>query len=200
MKLYCSLTSPYARKVRVTVRELGLTDRVEEVIVDPWTDPALLLDNNPLGKVPALLTDDGWTLPDSRLIVDYLESLARGEDASSASVDWEIARRAQLADGVMDAAVAMVVESRKRPRDYVWQGWLDRQETAIARTLDALEIEAAALLEDQADRAEISLACALAYLDLRFPDIAWRDPRPGLAAWHAVFNRRRAMLDTRPPA
>jgi len=195
MKLYCSLTSPYARKVRVAIHELGVNS-VELVVVDPWSDPPLLLQGNPLGKVPALLTDDGWVLPDSQLILDYL--YRQGD--TGAEADWDAARRTQLADGVIDAAVAMVMESRKRPREFVWQGWLDRQETALARTLDALEIEAVALQEEDAGRTEITLACALAYLDFRFPDIAWRNGRPGLTTWFTHFDQRPSMVDTRPPA
>jgi len=199
MKLFCSLTSPYARKVRVALREWNLADRVEEVIADPWTNPAQLHACNPLGKVPALLTDAGWTLPDSRLILDYLLDLQREPDGSNEATDWDSARHAQLADGVMDAAVAMVVETKKRPAEYRWQGWLDRQQASIARTLDALEPEAATLQEDKAGLAEISLACGLAYLDNRFPGIDWRDCRPGLTLWYGTFSRRPSMIETQPP-
>lgn len=198
MKLFCSLTSPYARKVRVAIRERGLVSQVEEVLVDPWADPPQLLQGNPLGKVPALLTREDVVLPDSRLILDYL--LPEPQAPSATADRWNAVRRTQLADGVIDSTVAMVVETRKRPPEYRWQGWLDRQEKAIARTLDALEAEAGALRRDRAGHCEIALGCALEYLILRFPSLDWRSGRPGLVGWHSAFAARQSMIDTRPPA
>lgn len=197
MKLYCSLTSPYARKVRVLIRERNLQDRVEQVVVDPWVSPPALLDQNPLGKVPTLSTDDGTVLPDSGLILDYIDRLASG--APAAHPDWKAARRAQLAQGLMDAAVAIVVETKKRPAEYVWQGWLDRQTAVINRTLDALEGETGALATNTPGTVEITLGCALAYIDVRMTQFSWRDSRPGLALWQERFAQRPSMLDTRPP-
>lgn len=200
MKLFCSLTSPYVRKIRVAIRELELVEQVEEIVVDPWSDPAQLHAKNLLGKVPALLTDDGSTQPDSHLNLAYLFDLQREPCESSVTVDWNSARRAQLADGVIDAAVEMVVETKKRPSEYRWQGWLDRQQASIARTLDALEIEAAALQENEAGCTEINLACGLAYLDNRFLNVDRRDHRPDVMRWYSAFSRRASMLGIQPSA
>jgi Glutathione S-transferase len=117
MKLYCSPTSPYARKVRIAVEELGLAPRVQIVMVDPWSDPVELREQNPLGRVPALETEDGLHLPDSRLILARLQAVARRKFAPlpGGRAWWELARRVQLADSVLDAAVAVVVETKKRP-------------------------------------------------------------------------------------
>lgn len=200
MKLYCSLTSPYARKVRVLLDELGLAERVQTVIVDPWSNPPELLHNNPLGKVPALATDNGLVLPDSRLIIDYLLA-EHGAQRNGGAQRWQLARRVQLADGVIDAAVAMVIETKKRPQQYVWNGWLDRQRDAIARALDALEPEADTLGNGaRVGVFEITLGCALAYLEHRFPQLDWRGGRPRIASWYAAFAERPSMQRTRPPA
>ncbi|MDE2148295.1 MAG: glutathione S-transferase [Gammaproteobacteria bacterium] len=203
MKLYCSLTSPYARKVRVLIDELGLRQSVTEVVVDPWSDPTELLHGNPLGKVPALATDDGLVLPDSRLITDYLLAQRDGlaPPPVAAAARWRLARDAQFADGIIDAAVAMVIETMKRPQQYLWQGWLARQRQAIARTLEVLEPGAAALCNDErVGLHEIALGCALAYLDLRFPRLDWRGGHLRISAWYDGFAERPSMRRTRPPA
>src|ERR1700758_3750438 len=103
MKLYLSLTSPYARKVRMVVQELGLADLVQEVLVDPWNAQADFLDLNPLCKVPTLVTEKGETLPDSKLIVEYLLSRGRGlATLPRGAQRWALLRRQQLAEGMID--------------------------------------------------------------------------------------------------
>ena len=206
MKLYLSLTSPFARKVRIVVQELGLTDLVNETLVDPWNADspgfADFLAANPLSKIPTLVTDKGEPLPDSRLIVEYL--LTRGRGLASlprGAQRWALLRRQQLADGILEAAVARRREEAGRPAQYVFQGNVDRHTAAINRALDALDADAGELLHEGAIRTvEISVGCALGYLDLRFPQLAWRDNRERLARWYHSFSQRPSMLSTQPPA
>jgi glutathione S-transferase len=107
MKLYLSPTSPYARKVRMAVQELGLSDLVQEVIVDPWNAQADFLDVNPLCKVPTLVTEKGETLPDSKLIIEYLLSRGRGLAALPRGAQrWALLRRQQLAEGISPSRCA----------------------------------------------------------------------------------------------
>lgn len=200
MKLYLSLTSPYARKVRMVVRELGLADLVNEVIVDPWNAPADFLQANPLSKVPTLVTEKGEPLPDSKLIVEYLLTRGRGLTTLPRGAQrWTLLRRQQLAEGVIDAAVAMRME-KVRPPEFVYQGWLDRQAAAINRSLDALDLEAVELLHEGPIRTvEITAGAALGYLDFRHPQLEWRHHRERLASWYFSFAQRPCMLATEPP-
>jgi len=145
MRLYMSLTSPYARKVRVALIEQNAADQVEEVVVDPFEPPPELLAANPLSKIPTLITDRGEALPDSNLILDYLQSRYAGlAPLPRGSQRWAMLRLRQLAEGVIDAAVATVVEKR-RPESIVYAPYLDRQAAAIRRAIEVLELEVNAL-------------------------------------------------------
>lgn len=201
MKLYLSLTSPYARKVRMVAQELGLADLVQEVLVDPWNAQADFLDVNPLCKVPTLVTEKGETLPDSKLIVEYLLSRGRGLAALPRGAQrWALLRRQQLAEGILDAAVAMRLE-QLRPPGFFHQGWVDRQTAAINRALDALEPEAGELLlEGPVRTVEIAVGAALGYLDFRHGRLEWRKGRERLASWYFSFAQRPCMQSTQPPA
>lgn len=199
MKLYSSATSPYARKVRVAIEELGLADQVEEVSADPFEPSAEFLAINPLSKIPVLVTERGESLPDSRLILDYLVHKKHGLAALPRGARrWELLRRTQLADGIMDAAVATVLE-RRRPESIHFMQFLDRQRQIIQRTLDVLDAEAGHLALQTPGLCEISAGVALAYLDLRLPYIEWRKKRDALANWHSVFAQRPSMIKTQPP-
>jgi glutathione S-transferase len=199
MKLYCSKTSPYARKVRIAIEELGLGEQVEEVIVDPHASPAELLAANPLSKVPTLVSDRGEALPDSQLILEYLShrktglaTLARGAKR------WEALRRMQIADGVIDAAVSIVMEKR-RPESIHYIPFLDRQTATIRRALDVLNADAGLLALQTPGLSEITVGAALGYLDFRLPYIEWRKQREALANWYTVFAQRPSMQKTAPP-
>ncbi len=202
MKLYLSLTSPYARKVRMVVRELGLADLVQETAVDPWNAGADFLAANPLSKVPTLVTDKGEALPDSRLIIEYLLTRGRGLAALPRGAQrWALLRRQQLAEGIIDAAVAMRLEKTMRPPEFAFQGWLDRQAAAINRALDALDLDAGELLHEGSIRTvEIAVGAALGYLDFRHPQLEWRHGRERLASWYFSFAQRPCMQATQPPA
>jgi glutathione S-transferase len=200
MRLYISANSPYARKVRIAVEELGLGGEVEDVVVDPFNPPPELLAANPLSKVPTLVTERGEALPDSRVILEYLmhrrsglATLARGGKR------WEVLRRTQLADGVMDAAVGIVLE-RRRPESIHYIPFIDRQTAAITRALDALNGEAGLLALQTPGVCEITCASALGYLDFRLPYLEWRKNREALAGWYTVFAQRPSMQKTQPQA
>ena len=200
MKLFCSKTSPYARKVRVAIEELGLADQVEEAVVDPFAPPPDLLAANPLSRIPTLVTERGEALPDSALILDYLAhrksglaTLARG------SKRWEVLRRAQIADGVIDAAVSIVMEKR-RPESIHYLPFLDRQTQIIGRALDQLNADAGLLALQTPGVCEITCGVALGYLDFRLPYLEWRKGREPLAHRYTVFAQRPSMQKTQPPS
>jgi len=199
MKLFCSKTSPYARKVRIAVEELGLADEVEEVVADPFNPTPELLAANPLSKVPTLVTERGDALPDSQLILDYLTHKKTGlATLSRGAKRWETLRRMQVADGIIDAAVGIVLEKR-RPESIHYIPFLDRQTATIRRSLDVLNADAGLLALQTPGLCEITCGVALGYLDFRLPSLEWRKERDALANWYTVFAQRPSMQKTAPP-
>lgn len=198
MRLLYSHTSPYARKVRVLIEEKGLAGRVEAVTVVTADNPPELLAANPLGLIPTLIRDDGRPLADSPVICRYLDGLTAAPrlfpDSFEAQV--EVMHREALADGILDAALGMVMEQR-RPAEYVYQPNLERRGAAIRRAVAAIEGEAARFTAGL-DIGVIALGCALEYLDFRLPEPDWRAEAPQLAAWLAGFAARPSMERTRP--
>lgn len=202
MRLYHSPTSPYVRKVMVILHETGLLDRVERVAgsgspVDAGTAP---LQANPLGKVPALERADGPALYDSRVICRYLDDLAGGGLYPRDATLWDALTLEATADGILDAALLMVYESRLRPEALRFAPWVEGQWAKVDRALDALETRWIPHLQGTPDIGHIALGCALGYLDFRHSARDWRNRRPHLAAWEAVFAARPSMQATRPPA
>lgn len=199
MKLYCSKTSPYARKVRVVAHELGLSDLIEEIHCDPFEPSPELLAANPLSRIPTLITEKGESLPDSSLIIEYLQTRGRGLTAlPRGSRRWAALRRQHVAEGVINAAFATVVEKR-RPEGIRHVAFLDRQAEVIRRAIAVLDLEAGELSNEGAGIVEITTAVALAYLDLRMPYIEWRKAHDPLQRWFAGFALRPSMVATEPP-
>lgn len=203
MKLLFAAASPFVRKVVVLAAETGLSADIERIDVNPWDPETTVPQVNPIGKVPALILDDGMVLGDSKLICEYLDSLHDGPKMYPAEAPerWQVLRLASLADGVLDASLAATVEKLRRPEEYSWSGWIERQERKIALGLGQLEadFQAGKLLGD-VDIAQITLGCALGYLDLRHGHLRWRDDYPGLASWYETFSRRASMVVSAPPA
>lgn len=200
MKLMTSGASPFARKVRVMIAEAGLSDRIEEVEVTttPVGPSRDLIAVNPLGKIPALVRDDGPTLFDSRVITRYIDTLAGGRFYPEARL-WDILTLEATADGMLDAAVLMVYETRFRDEDKRSSQWVDGQWAKVARALDAIEARWMSSLAGEIDAGKIAVGCVLGYLDLRHGARDWRAGRPGLAAWYAGFESRPSMQATKPP-
>lgn len=200
MKLFFSPFSPYVRKVRVCAIERGLADRLE--LVDTTLSPVAPNDElnrcNPLGKIPALMLEDGTTLFDSRVICEYLDTLhKRRKLLPGGAMRWNALRLQALADGILDAAVITRYETFLRPPQYRWPAWIDGQTAKLRRGLDILEQEAPEF-NQQSTIGNIAVACALGYLDFRFGDQDWRGDRPILAKWYERFSRRESMRLTAP--
>ena len=199
MNLYYNPASPYVRKVRVLAMETGLMDRIElaRVTITPTDPDATLCADNPIGKIPTLVLDDGDTLYDSRVICEYLDGLHAGARLFPGDGDarWIALRRQALADGILDSAVNTRYETFLRPEELRWADWVDNQMAKIRRSLDVLESESPG---DAIDIGSISVACALGYLDFRYSDEGWRDSRPKLAAWFEKFAQRPSMSETSP--
>lgn len=192
--LRSSPASPFGRKVKMAALELGLMDRIEIVPADT-NDPAeALRQQNPLGKIPTLVLEDGTTLFDSRVIVDYLDHLSGGKLIPAGAARFTQLRLQALADGICDAALLKVYEGRFRPEEGRNANWLAHQDGKVARGLEALEA-APPTFPGRPRIGEIALACALGYLDLRFEG-QWRASHPKLVAWLDDFAARVPAFET----
>ena len=196
-----SYTSPYARKVRVFVRELDIEDIVDEVPVNALDDPEDLIAVNPVSKIPALVTDDGMAVHDSRVILGYLASLRDAGDLYPAAGDsrrWAAMTLAAHIDAILDAAVAWRLETLRQPgeRSVFWQG---RWRGKIERALDALPAMLDAAPAYRA-YAEMLTVVALEYLDFRHPILDWKRTRPELTSLHDAWASKSSMVETQFPA
>ena len=204
MKLIGALTSPYVRKVRIVMAEKRLDYQME--LEDVWNRDTILK-SNPLGKVPCLVMEGGEAVFDSRVIVEYVDTLSpvgklipdRGRERTEVRT-WEA-----LADGVMDAAILARLEQ-------TWAGRSEEQRSAawISRQMDKVHASIAAMSQGLADKpfcsgihfslADIATGCALGYLDFRFGHIDWRSQYPNLERLYAKLAQRQSFIDTVPPA
>ena len=203
MKLIGATASPYVRKVRIVMAEKKLD--YQFVTEDVWAAETTIAQSNPLGKVPCLVMEGGEALFDSRVIVEYLDTLSPvgklipGMGRERAEVKtWEA-----LADGLLDAAILARLEANwaGRPKAQRNQAWIDRQ-------MDKIHASTKAMNQGLADKpfcagihmslADIAVGCALGYLDFRFPDIAWRGAYPNLAKLSDKLAQRTSFIDTKP--
>lgn len=195
--LFFTTASPYARKARVVLAEKGLAEAVQMQACMPFERPADLVAANPLSKVPTLVLEDGTVLFDSPVICEYLDALASPRlIPESGPARWQALRRQAQADGLLDAGVLIRLEGL-RPDAERSPGWVEQQWQTATRTLDAFEAEAADF-GAAFGIGEITLACALAWLDFRMPERDWRDGRPALTAWERAVAARPSMAATRP--
>lgn len=199
LTLFSSPTSPYVRKVRVLIAEAGLADRVTEKVVatTAFDTNAELAAVNPLGRIPALVREDGPLICDSRVVCRYLDDLS-GAGLYPADRLWEVLTLEALAEGILDSAVNMAYEVRLRPEDMVFDKWLEAQWAKIARTLDAIEADWSEALAAPLDAAQIALASGLGYLDFRHDARSWRDGHPKIAAWYEAITARPSFTATLP--
>ena len=204
MKLIGSLTSPYVRKVRIVLAEKKLDYKFD--VEDVWAADTTIAASNPLGKVPCLVMEGGEAIFDSRVIVEYVDTLSpvgkliplSGRERVEVRT-WEA-----LADGLLDAAILARLEATWPGRTEAQrsQAWIDRQIGKMHASLKAMSLG----LGDRNwctgthySLADIATGCALGYLDFRFPDIDWRDTYPNLARLFDKLAQRQSFADTAPP-
>lgn len=202
MKLIGSLTSPYVRKVRVVMAEKKLDYQLE--IENVWSPDSRIQTFNPLGKVPCLVMEDGGTLFDSRVIVEYLDTLSpvarlippSGRERAAVKC-WEA-----IVDGMLDACV-LIVRENLRPEAQRSQEWIDRQYNKIHAALHAMEEslgEQPYCMGVNYGLADIAVGCGLGFLDLRFSHLNWRDAHPNLTRHYEKVSVRQSFTDSEPPA
>jgi len=203
MKLIGAIPSPYVRKVRIVMAEKKLD--YQFVPEDVWAAETTISESNPLGKVPCLVMEGGEALFDSRVIVEYLDTLspvgklipAVGRERAEVKT-WEA-----LADGVLDALILARLEANWAGRSKAQrsQAWIDRQQGKVQASLKAMS-------QGLGDKpfcagiylslADVAVGCALGYLDFRFPEIDWRTPYPNLAKLHEKLLQRPSFVETKP--
>ncbi|MEK8047357.1 MAG: glutathione S-transferase [Burkholderiales bacterium PBB6] len=204
MKLIGSLTSPYVRKVRVVLAEKKLD--YQFVLEDVWGNDAILA-SNPLGKVPCLVMEGAEAVFDSRVIVEYVDTLSPvgklipGTGRERVEVrTWEA-----LADGLLDASILARMELHWTGRTEAQrsQAWVDRQMVRVNAAVAAMSTglgDKPWCVGIHLSLADIAVGCALGYLDFRYPEIDWRTPYPNLQRLHDKLAARPSFIDTAPPA
>lgn len=200
MKLLFSPQSPYVRKVMIVAHELGCLSEIETVptAAHPVQRNAALIASNPLGQIPALELADGRVIYDSRVICEYLNEACAGAIVpATGPARWRALTEQALGDGMLAAALLARYETAARPPERQWLAWLEGQLDKAATGLDAIERDAAALA-GRVDIGTITIACALGYLDLRFPDFGWRTRFPRVAEWEVWFAARDSLRATAP--
>jgi glutathione S-transferase len=200
MKLFHSPASPYVRKVMVVLKETGQEEAVELIHaaghpVDPGTMPVA---ENPLGKIPTLIRDNGSATYDSRVICRFLDDRAGGGLYPAAPKLWDTLTLEATGDGILDAALLMMYEGRTRPPEMHVPAWIEGQWAKIVRALDVLEARWIPHLNGPLDIGQIAVGCALGYLDFRLGARDWRAGRPELARWFETLLLRDSMQATTP--
>jgi glutathione S-transferase len=195
LKLIYNPFSPFARKVLVVLAEKGLDSQVEGMVVNPWEDPAALTSVNPISQVPALVLDDGTRLYDSSVIAAYLDGLAAAPRLLPTGPDaWKVRRIEAAADAICENVVKLRQEGM-RPEGQRSPAHTERWRRNVIRSLDAFETEGP---DGGLDLGEIMLAVAVEYIDIRQPDLNWREGRPNLQARWRRLEARPSFRSTRP--
>ena len=201
MKLIGSLASPYVRKVRVVMAEKKLD--YDFALENVWAAETTILQSNPLGKVPCLIMEDGGAMFDSRVIVEYLDTLtpvgklipAHGRERAEVKC-WEA-----LADGVSDAAVLVRIETTQRPDEQQNQAWIDRQMSKVHAGVKAMSTglaETAFCAGNQYTLADVAVCCSLGWIGFRFPEFDWRGDYANLAKLFDKVAERASFKETLP--
>jgi glutathione S-transferase len=200
LTLRSSPASPFVRKIRIAASLLGLEREITVEIADTMNAGDTVRQQNPLGKIPALVLEDGMVLFDSRVILDYLDHRAGGGKIvpKDAAARFAALRLQALADGIMDASILVIYEGRWRPLERHEPKWVDHQAGKVTRALASLEA-APPPIDAPPNVGQIALACALGYRDFRFAG-TWRKDHPRLVAWLDQFAAGvPAFAATKPP-
>ena len=202
LRLVGSLTSPYVRKVRIVMAEKRIECQLE--VEDVWSADSQIQQSNPLGKVPCLIMEDGGAVFDSRVIVEYLDTMTPVAKLipTTGRERVEVRTWEALADGLLDAAIAVRLERTQRPPEQQSQKWIDRQMGKVDAALEAMAhgLDGKNWCHNNAySLADIAVGCALGYLDFRFPQIDWRGRYPSLEKLYGGLAARQSFIDTAPP-
>lgn len=191
MKIFINTASPYVRRALIAAHEKNLANAIETIEINPWIDPEDLHANTPIGRLPALVLDDGSVLVESLIIAEYFNEIGEGPDLMGAN-KFETLARAGIAQGIIDSTYLSVIEGR-RPEEKRWPELVARHGRVLERT-----IATASTSDSGFDLGDITLVAALGYLDFRLPENPWRQVRPDLAAWLDGHASRPSVQATKP--
>ena len=198
MKSKHNQNSPYVRKIVIIGLELGIDEKIvrENVAMSPYEPNPEITPINPLGKIPVLVDDFGFSLFDSTVICEYLSASVNDKKwfPQSEMARWNALRCNALANGMLEAAQLIRHESA-RPQAYRYPKWIEAQMGKVLRGFDFLEKN----LPAQEDIGAIAVACTIGWIDYRFPDLAWRNKCPALSAWFEIFSKRPSFSSTLHP-
>lgn len=195
MQLLYSPYSPFVRKVLIVAHEAGVLDCIQLVPTHAHVIQRNygILHQNPLGQIPTLICRDGKSLADSSVICAYLDQLGGGRMFPEVPEQrWQALLDESMADGLAEAALALRYETALRPAQYRWQDWIDAHVDKIRTVLDAFD-QAAGKFDTRFDIGLAALVAALSYIDIRFPNMGWRAPRPVLADWYSRVQDRESV-------
>jgi len=198
MKLFITIPSPFARKVRIVAHEKGLGGQIEQIIVDPYANAPELLETNPVVQVPTLIAQDGMPLNDSPVICEYLDGLGTGAVLlpASGTPEWLRVKRIEtLGNQALEMGVKLVLEKR-RPENERSAMWIDRWTSHMGRALDALEAEN--LSADEVNIGTITAAIAASWIGFRHPDYDLATGRSKLMAFNLAMEQRESFVETDP--
>lgn len=198
MRLIIATPSPFARKIRVVVREKNIA--CDEDIHNPWNTDSTITELNPLGQIPILTTDDQQQIFDSRVIFDYLEKLEPAHSLLPSDPVEQIQTRKieSVGDGISDATVLLVMEAH-RPKHLQSSDWMERQQKKVENSLHFLDNRLKNrnwFVGDEFTLADISVGCALSYIDLRLPYYIWREHFPNLSHFSERIEQRSSFKNT----
>lgn len=196
MQLHLNATSPFARVARIVALEKGLQDQLELCWSDPWSDPTGLLQANPVGRIPVLITDTGAAIAESLLITQYLDAQSSTPELLPAASLARVLEQSGRGYGLMEAAFSTVIH-RKYEGTTADQTVLgQRRMQAMQRTLSALETACGHETQPAINLGQIIIAVALDYVSFRLPEINWQAACPALSAWHRTFTQRSSFTET----
>ncbi|SUI81694.1 glutathione S-transferase N-terminal domain-containing protein [Shewanella morhuae] len=197
MRLLSSQASPYARCVGVLIQHLGINN-IEELLVNPFDNTAELLDANPLGQIPCLITNDGLALFDSEVIMRYLDTeLGDRQMFGAASGNWVLECQYSLVKGLIDSAVKLRQEQMRQEEGLRSAFWTSRFEQALLRGLMQIELQTV-ITQITIQAPQLALICLLDYVDFRHSELDWRKVAPATALWFSEMRDLPAFIQTRP--
>ena len=197
MKLFYTPSSPFVRKVVVSAYETGQSLEFLPCLARPTTPDPKILPHNPSGKIPTLLISDDLALYDSRVITRWLDTQHQGPKLyPDGDALWPVLRREATADGLLEAAMLIRYETVLRPSELRWPAWIKDQREKIDRALARMELDVGEYIG--VDAGWIATACAIDFINFRFPDWNWESNSPRLAEWFRTFAQRPSMQATAP--
>jgi len=199
MRLYYWMTCPFACKTLAVIEELGLKNTIECVLLHPWEKTTQLSQLNPLKQIPILELEEGFSIVDSPVIIEYLDSIHQGTRLipPGGMERWRALKLQAIADGIMESAILRVLEEQARHELHRSDPWIQRQNVKLIQSLDYLEKEVSTF-QHQINVGTLSIAIALSYLNLRFSHENWAEKRQTLDTWFKKISERPSIQESHP--